>query len=769
MRFSYYLPVWAVIIAILIAAGITVFFYLRLKHPITQLLRISLISLRFIAISIILCCLLAPVIIEKKDVTPPTHISVLVDTSSSMQLEDNHNGKSDTSRIEQVNQLLFGESSQFLQTLQKDYKVHIHSFDTSLNATQPFGDFFEAKGKLTDITNAVTVAEKNMKGHPTAGIILITDGAHNSSTLQLKNITDLKIPIYALGVGSIHPPKDILIQDIDVSPIAHTGHETVVRVTVAQTGYTTKTTRLSLREINTNKLIDAEIVSFEKDSSNQYINLEDQSIVQGTKHIIEFKVTPDIEGNIQYKVVLPSLEGELTNDNNEKTFSLKVIKAKLKIFYLEGRPRWDYTFLKRTLERDPDLETTFAVLTKKIYTNTTLARKDGYYPQQPTQQITPFPNTQQQLSKYDLLILGDLSDQHLTPKQQELIIDFIENRGKAVVFLPSHNALGRKGLRNTKLEQLLPIQIPPIGCREQKADFTLHLTQTGMYHPMMQLTDTIESNTEIWQNLPPLNRMYQGFQLKAGATSLIEIQNVTPILIFQRVGLGKCLFLAAEGIWNWDFGVQTFKNPSIQNVYPRFWAQVLRWMSQQSDDNRIYITTDSSTYNQGDIAKVNVNAYSSTFQPQDNVEIMLTVTSPNGSKYPLRTRAEGKDSTDSISGAYSAQFKVDEKGTYQLTANGRLDNIPLGEDNIEILVQPQLIELESPQHNENLLRKITEQTSGALLTIEDAKQIHEKINPVKNPVFIDEERDLWAHPLILIAIVGLLGTEWFLRKRVGLT
>ena len=51
----------------------------------------------------------------------------------------------------------------------------------------------------------------------------------------------------------------------------------------------------------------------------------------------------------------------------------------------------------------------------------------------------------------------------------------------------------------------------------------------------------------------------------------------------------------------------------------------------------------------------------------------------------------------------------------------------------------------------------------------DAESVPEIIANVQKTVFVDAERELWSHPLILIAVVGLLGTEWFLRKRVGLT
>ena len=395
MRFSYFWPLWAIILAIVIAVGITIFFYLRLKHPLSKILRTTLITLRFVAITILLCCLLAPVIIEKKDVTPPTHFSILVDTSSSMQLEDNYKGVSDISRMAQVNQLLFSESNQFLHRLQQEYTIHLHGFDTSLNQSHIIGENFVADGKLTNLSKAIIEAENATKGHPNAGILLITDGSHNTSKFPLERIVNLSVPIYAIGVGSLSPPKDIQIQNIETPPIAHTGHETVVRITVIQSGYTTKSTRLSLRETNTNKLIDAEILTFEEGSSNENITLKGQGIIQGTKHIVDLKITPDTEGTFQYKLVIPAYEDELTAENNEKTFSLKVIKAKLNVFYLEGRPRWEYTFLKRTLERDPDLNPTFAVLSKNIRQNTVLAKEEGYYPQQQNEQITQLPDTLQ--------------------------------------------------------------------------------------------------------------------------------------------------------------------------------------------------------------------------------------------------------------------------------------------------------------------------------------------------------------------------------------
>ena len=150
--------------------------------------------------------------------------------------------------------------------------------------------------------------------------------------------------------------------------------------------------------------------------------------------------------------------------------------------------------MKRTLERDPDIEATCAILSrtegKPLSVRNVLDRLDGYYPQViPVSETPTFPETFAELSKYDVLILGDLRAEHLTKTQQLAIVDFVERQGKPVIFLPSRNMLGVNGLGNTELASLLPIDIPKNGCRVEDTEFTVRLTQSGAFHPMLQLSE----------------------------------------------------------------------------------------------------------------------------------------------------------------------------------------------------------------------------------------------------------------------------------------
>ncbi len=806
MRFTYFWPGWMVVLGIGIVIGITIFVYLRVARPLHPRYRFLLIVLRIAAASILLGCLLAPVVIEKKDITPPTHLSILVDTSRSMELVDPGRNEIPVSRLNQVNQLLFSVPGQFLQALQDRFEVHLYPFNTGLhqNVLLPQNDDspipqFEVEGALTDIGTAIREAAAAWKGQQTAGILLLTDGAHNSGQFPLETITALEVPIYSIGIGSVEPPKDIQIQRVDYTPVVYTDHESIIRVSVAQTGYTGKTTQLSLREVESQSLVDTATLTFDSHEKGEATDT-------ATKQVVKLKVTPQSEGNFQYAVTLPTLDGELTEANNQKTFSVKVVKAKLNVFYLEGRPRWDYTFLKRALERDPDIEATCAILSgkgvKRLPADSLLNRLDGYYPQKTPASETPrFPETLTALSKYDVLILGDLGAEHLTETQQRAIVDFVERQGKPIIFLPSRNMIGVNGLGNTELTHLLPIDIPKNGCRVEDTEFTVQLTQSGAFHPMLQLegiqgrqTSQTDgqggSNLSLWRNMPALSRSFSGFRLRGGATALMKNGKGTPVLILQRAGLGKSLLIAAEGYWNWDFGVKTFKDTRYHAIYPRFWAQVLRWMATDTDDKNVYLTTDASTYTIGDTVRITAYLYSETYQPQTGATVQVEVIPPDGTPFQVGSQqsaansqednSQQRDSLESdlsltnnaladMNNLYTAQFVLLQKGKYRIRATGRSGNLKLGEDQIDIYAHPQLAELETPQLNENLLKQLAAQTGGAYFTMANAEAVPENIAKVQNSIFVDAERELWSHPLVLIAVVGLLGTEWFLRKRIGLT
>ena len=752
MRFTYLWPWWAVALALVIMAGITAYGYLRLNRPMSQRFRVLLIGLRILAAFVLLICLLEPVLIERKDITPPTNLLVLADTSQSMRLKDVELAGQSSTRLDLVNRILFNPASQFLPTLTDRFDVHLYRFDKQSHQIPGETSSLDAVGGLTDIATSIDDASKEWRGQRLAGVVLLTDGAHNASTSVVDQVTEAQIPIYAVGIGNPEPPKDLKLSRVEVSPVAYTEHDVPIRVTVHHTGYSGSQTRVSL-------MIDNQVVAAVP------ITLTDDS-----KQIIEFALNPQEEGIFQYVVSVPVLEGELTTENNTRAFPLKVVKTKLHLLYIEGQPGWEYAFLKRALERDPNIDSTCVILSSKSpnqLRGTLLARYNRYYPQTTQRsRIAQFPRTLDDLLFYDVLIIGDLRSSTLTPQQHTAIVDFVEKKGKAVIFLGGRNSLGRNGFRENKLAVLLPIVIPANGCYVQDEDFSLQLTQQGMYHPITRLGDTQAKVAALWRDLPPLSRRLGGFELKGGATTLAEYhsdrnQTPLPIIIFQRSGLGKSLLIAAEGLWNWGFGVWNFKDKD--DTYPRFWGQAIRWLATRADTKQINVTTDLTTYSVGDEVQIIAYAYNESYQPLVTADLKIEVTPPDGTHFQVRASVDPQNI-----GTYRAQFRANQKGAYRIRASGVARSVSLGEDSTEIFVESPLAEFENPQLNEDLLKQLASKTGGHYTPIANITSLPERIKPVQESVFAVQERELWDHPIVLILAVGFLGTEWFLRMRRGL-
>lgn len=752
MRFSYFLPVWAVALALVIVTGVTVYAYLRLQRSLSQEFRYLLIGLRVAAASVLLLCLLEPVLIERIDITPRTNLLILADTSQSMAFDDVELDGQKTGRLSLVNQLLFNLSSEFLEVLASQFEVHLYRFDTQVQKIDGPLAPLEANGRLTDIAASIQEVLNEWRGQRVAGVMLISDGANNASLFQSDSLADSRVPLYTVGVGNPQPPKDLKFSGVDVSPVVYMGHDSPIRVTVEHTGYAGSKIRVSLKQGD--RLTDAALITLNEQPTQD----------------IEFTFNPIKEGVYQYVISLPTLPDELTHTNNEEIFSLKVVKTKLRVLYIDGRPRWEYTFLKRALERDANIESTCMVIsnrTNRSLRGTLLERTKRYYPQTTALNRLPrFPETIAELLAYDVLIIGDLQSTTLSKAQHGAILEFVENQGRAVIFLGGRNSLGAKGLKETALERLLPIVIPANGCAVRDEDFSLQLTQQGIYHPITRVGDTQAKVEANWRDMPTLPRSFDGFRLRGGATTLAgrgmpRDENLMPVVVFQRSGLGKSLLIAAEGLWNWGFGFWGFKDED--DTYPRFWGGAIRWMATQAFANPINLVTDLTNYLVGDAVQITVYAYDESYRPLADAAFKIDVVPPDRKSFQVRAAASSQ-----IAGVYTAQFEVNQTGNYQIRAFGVEDFSSLGEDSTEIYVQSPLAEFENPQLNEQLLKQLAEESGGIYTPIDDVKSLPKKIKDVEERVFTNQERNLWNTPIILILVVSLLGAEWFLRKRKGL-
>src|SRR5262249_61814936 len=70
---------------------------------------------------------------------------------------------------------------------------------------------------------------------------------------------------------------------------------------------------------------------------------------------VSFTFTPDQTGRFVYTVAAPVFPGEAVVENNSRSFVLKVIRDRVRVLLVVGRPSWDERFLRGLLRQGPNV------------------------------------------------------------------------------------------------------------------------------------------------------------------------------------------------------------------------------------------------------------------------------------------------------------------------------------------------------------------------------------------------------------------------------
>ena len=117
-------------------------------------------------------------------------------------------------------------------------------------------------------------------------------------------------------------------------------------------------------------------------------------------------------------------------------------------------------------------------------------------------------------------------------------------------------------------------------------------------------------------------------------------------------------------------------------------------------------------------------------------------------------------------GVYSAEWLPSNAGAYKAMLIG--PDGQRAESTTNVVVEAASLELEDPQQNEPLLRRLAAVSGGKYLLWSEAKNLPALIPDRSQETRSRVEHALWDAPLPLILFLLFLVTEWILRKRKGL-
>lgn len=718
-----------------------------------------LIFLRALALCALAFCLLKPFVTVYQTSPDDSYLAVLLDESKSMQVTDSVNQES---RLSSVNNLLFAPESGILNSLNEKFKTRLFSFSDIPRRMTPVA-LTAANGETTDIPAALNETLDNLQGVPLSGVVIFSDGADASGediTKLAFRMRDRKVPVHTVGIGSPEGIKDIEVVKVDAPRRAEEDFPVEIWATIRRKGYGPREVTLRLRDEN------RVVKTFN-------VNLNKERPIRRVK----IKFIPRNPGTQKYLVEIPAETDEAVPQNNTKKFLLKVAPSKrVKILYVDGRPRTEFKHIRRALDNDPHIELTV----RYFISDTSIGGANNAT----GHQFDLYPTSKEVLFDYDAIIFGNIASSKFTRGQLENTVEFIRTRGGGFLMLGGAHSLGNHKMEdsyiNTPIAQILPVELelgtPPTPSprirrfataprraqRTSTTEDTLRLTAEGKIDPLMALADEPRENMKRWDQLT-LSSYSRVRRAKAGATVLAvhpadsnEFGNRI-LIANHNYNAGRVMVFTPLSSWYWQM-----HRPYEDDSHERFWRQTAKWLTTVQKD-QLKLDIPKTSYALKEAVIINATAYDHQFELTNQAKIRAIITDENGRKREISLeQVLGQD------GLYTARFIPPRYGEYRVTLVGALGGKSLGEQSGLFEVAESYAEFTNAELNAQLLQTLANTSGGRYYTLEDAPQMVNHIPLVESATaqLVDEE--VWDMPLIFGSVILLFGLEWFLRKRRGL-
>jgi hypothetical protein len=323
--------------------------------------------------------------------------------------------------------------------------------------------------------------------------------------------------------------------------------------------------------------------------------------------------------------------------------------------------------------------------------------------------------------------------------------------------------------RNTPLEPLFPVDlnsvVNPVATPANEQGFSVQPTNLGLASGQMQLGDSTAETERIWRELPRLYWLLQAPQTKPAARVLaIDATHTSsdgrplPVFVTQYVGAGKVLFHATDDTWRWRYRVGDV-------LFARYWVQAVRYLSRSKllgKDQAVELSADRREYRRGEPVQLRVRFIDERQAPpqDDAVEVVVEREGHKHQRLKMARNAGNR-------GVFEASLADAMDGKYHVwLASPSLGGKAPAAD---FLITAPPGELERVQTDADELKRAAEETHGRFYRLTDVDRLLDDLPPGHQvPIETLPPKTLWNKWWVLLAFLGLIVSEWILRKRKGM-
>lgn len=741
------LPTWALLaLGVAVALGVGLAAWGVRREP-SRGRRVLLWALRAGAGVAALFFLLEPGIRNLQVARMKNRVAVLVDRSASMNFPTEPGGPTRSAQVA----AFLEQSAPDLARLQERFNVELYGFDPELSPVTAQALAREpARAGTSDLLSAIRAVGAGAQGaRKLSGVLLLSDGADNAELAggavgrARAALTDLGVPVSTFLVGQ-EALKDLAVERLKVDDFAFVRNSLTVEVDIHARGFSGREVPVVLSQEG--KTVASKPVRFGSPDDVQTVS---------------FTFTPDQTGRFVYTVTVPTFPDEAVAENNTRSFVLKVIRDRVRVLMVVGRPSWDERFLRGLLRQDANVDLV------SFYILRTLSDNPGVVSQERELSLIPFPMEEifdTKLDTFDVVIFQNFghADPSLSIAEYERNLERYVHNGGALVMIGGDSVLGEGRTNMPTLMEALPVQAAGPANPEL---FKPRLTPEGLRHPVTAIGGG-GSTEAAWSELPAI----PGANLtrpRPGATVLLDHPFMTvdgknaPLVAVWDYGRGRALVVATDASWYWAF--PSHKDGSPNRAYERFWGNALRWLVRDPDLTTLKVTADPPSVEPGRPVGVVVSARTSDYQAARDAQVRVELLSVATQKaVAVQTGTTGPD------GMVRLEFAPPEPGPYKLLASAKKGETDLGKGEDAVAVRAVGPELSDASVRPELMAQIAKVTGGKAyrLPLEGLPDV-----PLLDPPVVEvgraKDRPLWDRWYYLVALIGLLGAEWFARRRFG--
>jgi uncharacterized membrane protein/SAM-dependent methyltransferase len=743
------LPAWALALLAAAAAASVWLAHRGLRGEPRRARRVALVALRAASATLALFLLAEPAIELLQTARVRNRFAVLVDASRSMAFPTEADGPTRSAAAG----AFVADHRADLDGLADRVDVEWYAFGSEAAPADPaeVARGLPPRAGRTDLLGALKAVASGAGGSTRrlAGALVVSDGADNATLAEglgpdaRAELRALGLPVNAVAVGR-SAPRDLALERVAVDDFAFVRSSVTVEATLRARGFSDEEVKLVLRR-------EGVVVA------SATVRLEPGK----DRYTVPFSFAPDATGTFVFTIAAPVFPDEAVIENNARSFVLRVIRDRVRVLLVAGRPSWDERFLRGLLKQDPNVDlVSFFILRSNA---------DDPGPQSELSLI-PFPVQEifgDQLRTFDAVLFVNFA---YAPYRSLDIERFLPNLrdyvrgGGALAMVGGEQSFGDGHYGETPLGEVLSV-VPLDGTSMAEGEVRPRLTPQGRRHPVTALASGEGANDAAWSALPPVTAVNLTRPLAdgTGASVLLEAPAVlvqgrpAPLVAVREVGAGRTLAVCTDASWRWGF--LAAEGGQGNRAYLRFWNGALRWLVRDPSLAPLQVEPDGPAAEPGAPVGLTISARGPDWGPAAGRRVSAELVAEDGRSVARGEAVAGADGTARV------ELVPPGPGAYKVVARGEGDATTA---TAAVAVRGAGPEDSDAAPRPELLSAVAEATGGAFSAIPGGRMPRLEIaDPEVVEIGRRKSVPIWDRAWYLGALALCLAAEWVLRRRWG--